>query len=224
MSRPFIRPSNVPYKQKMLFLLSGFCVTLLLARAKLTHSTFFFFLAWNLFLAYLPLATTSLLMNTPRLINKKLYFYPLSAFWLLVLPNAPYIITDFVHLQRELDVPVWFDVLLLISFTVNGLLFGLASMQQMFNIMTQRFSRTSAKAIIAVVCILSAYGIYLGRYLRYNSWDIVHKPMVITADIINSLIDPSCYKASLGITLGFGTLLYLLFSLYNDTDKRNNSL
>ena len=207
-------------RQQMLMLLAAFCISLLIVRATLTQSLFFFFLIWNLFLAYLPLGITSILTNKVEWIEKKLYFYPLSLCWLLVLPNAPYIITDFVHLQRELDVPVWFDVLLLISFTVTGLLFGLASMRHMFYILAAQYGGTISKVVILVVCLLSAYGIYLGRYLRYNSWDILHRPLNLFNAIIESLINPAYYKASLGITIGFGTLFYLLFSLYNDNNKK----
>lgn len=206
-------------QHRTLYVLAAFCICLLLVRAKLTHSVFFFFLIWNLFLAYIPVWITTQLIDKVQWIEKKHYFYPLFLCWLLLLPNAPYIITDFIHLQRELDVPVWFDVLLLISFSVTGLLFGLASMKHMYNILAGQFGKQSAKGIIAFVCLLSAYGIYLGRYLRYNSWDILHKPLMLLGDIIASFTDPSCIKASLGITLGFGTLLFLLFSLYNDTDK-----
>ena len=207
-------------RQQMLMLLAAFCISLLVVRAVLTQSLFFFFLIWNLFLAYLPLAITTMLTNKVEWIEKKLYFYPLFICWLLVLPNAPYIITDFVHLQRELDVPVWFDVLLLISFTVTGLLFGLASMRHMFYILAARYGQRLSKVLIMVICMLSAYGIYLGRYLRYNSWDVLNRPLSLANAIIQSLTDPSYYKASLGITVGFGTLLYLLFSLYNDNSKK----
>jgi len=212
--------SAITYSQpKMMFLLAGFCIGLLLVRAKLTHSLFFFFLIWNLFLAYCPLGISTLLTNRVSWIEKKRYFYPLFTCWLLVLPNAPYIITDFIHLQKELAVPVWFDVLLLISFTVTGLLFGLASMKHMYAIIAAQRGTGIAKLLMLGVCLLSAYGIYLGRYLRYNSWDVVSKPMALLVDIINSVTNPDYYKASLGITLGFGTLLYLLFSLYNDNEK-----
>lgn len=206
-------------RQQMMMLLAAFCISLLIVRAVLTQSLFFFFLIWNLFLAYLPLAITTILTNKVEWIEKKLYFYPLFTCWLLVLPNAPYIITDFVHLQRELDVPVWFDVLLLISFTVTGLLFGLASMRHMFCILAAQYGGKVSKMMIMIICLLSAYGIYLGRYLRFNSWDVLNRPLSLFNSIVQSLTDPSYYKASLGITLGFGTLLYLLFSFYNDNSK-----
>lgn len=208
------------YRQpKLMFLLAGFCISLLLVRAKLTHSIFFFFLIWNLFLAYTPLALTTLLVSKVQWIEKKLSFYPLFLCWLLLLPNAPYIITDFIHLQKELAVPVWFDVLLLISFTITGLLFGLASMSHMYTILASRNGKRIAHVLMLAVCLLSAYGIYLGRYLRYNSWDVIQRPMAIVNDVLLSLFDTGHYKASLGITLGFGILLYLLFSLYNEREQ-----
>jgi uncharacterized membrane protein len=204
---------------KMMFLLGIFCVSLLLIRAKITHSTFLFFLVWNLFLAYTPLAISSLLINNIILIEKRRYFYLLLLCWLLLLPNAPYLITDFVHLKKDNSIPVWFDVLLLASFTITGLLFGMASMHTIFRILSIKFSIVRAKLIMGIVCGLCGFGIYLGRFLRYNSWDVLQKPISLTADIFTSLFATETYRAAWGITLGFGMLQYLLFSIYTDFKK-----
>jgi uncharacterized membrane protein len=203
----------------LLFLLAAFCIGILLVRAKITQSVFFFFLIWNLFLAYTPLGLVLLMRSNIVLIEKRVYFYPLFLGWLAVLPNAPYIITDFIHLKRELSVPVWFDVLLLISFSASGMLFGLASMKEMFSILTVRFSSNAAWLVMAATCLLSGFGIYVGRFLRYNSWDIVQKPFSLSADIITSLTGAATYKPAWGITLGFGTLMFLLFHLYQTPEK-----
>jgi len=202
----------------LLFILAIFCIALMLVRAKLTQSIYLFFLIWNLFLAYTPLGLTSLMMARINIIEKW-YFYPVFACWLLVLPNAPYIITDFVHLEKQSNVPLWFDILLIASFTVCGMLFGLASMKNMHNILLVKFSYRAATVIMAVTCLLSGFGIYLGRFLRYNSWDVLHKPFALMADILHSLIAVETYKPAWGITLGFGTLLFLLFRLYYDPEK-----
>jgi len=202
-----------------LFALSLFCCVLLLIRAKITNSIFFFFLIWNLFLAYTPLAVTSLITNNISLIEKRRYLYPAILCWLLLLPNAPYLITDFLHLKKEGGVPVWFDVLSLISFTLNGLLFGLASMKNMYNILTIKFSRFAASVAMLTTCVLCGFGMYVGRFLRYNSWDILNKPISLTADIFDSLFYADTYRAAWGITLGFGMLMYLLFSLYNSNNN-----
>ena len=201
-----------------LFILALFCLSLLLVRAKLTHSIYLFFLVWNLFLAYTPLAITSLMINRLNFIEKW-YFYPAFMAWLLALPNAPYIITDFIHLYKDNGVPVWFDILLIASFTICGLLFGLASMKNMHCIITVKFSAKIATVAMAVSSLLSGFGIYLGRFLRYNSWDVLQKPVVLITDVAHSLIAAETYKPAWGITLGFGTLLFLLFRLYYDTEK-----
>jgi uncharacterized membrane protein len=200
------------------YILAAFCVSLLLVRAKLTHSVFYFFLIWNLFLAYVPLGLSTLMIDRVQWLEKKLYFYPLCLAWLLLLPNAPYIITDFIHLKKASTVPVWFDVLLLISFSVTGLLFGLASMKHMFSILVVKFSAKLAWIAMAFVCLLSGLGIYVGRFMRYNSWDILHKPLSLITDVADNLTDPALCRSILGITLGFGMLMFLLFHLYNNRD------
>ncbi|MXN90219.1 DUF1361 domain-containing protein [Flavobacterium sp. Sd200] len=205
-------------RPSMLMLLAGFCMALLLLRAKLTQSIYLFFLIWNLFLAYTPLALTYFLIFKRTLI-KKWYFYPAFICWLLVLPNAPYIITDFIHLYKDSAIPVWFDILLIASFTLCGLLFGLASMKNMHRMLSIKFNNNIANVVLGISSLLSGFGIYLGRFLRYNSWDVLHKPLALTADIFNSLFANETYKAAWGITLGFGTLLYLLFRLYYEPEK-----
>jgi uncharacterized membrane protein len=202
----------------MLFALAVFCISLLLVRAKLTQSIYLFFLLWNLFLAYSPLAITSLIMHRINLIEKW-YFYPAFILWLLVLPNAPYIITDFVHLAKESNVPLWFDILLIASFTICGLLFGLASMKNMHCILSAKFSGTTATITMAISSLLSGFGIYLGRFLRYNSWDVLHKPLILLKDILHSLFAAETCRPAWGITLGFGTLMFLLFRLYYNPEK-----
>ena len=200
----------------LLFALSIFCMGLLLIRAKITQSIFLFFLVWNLFLAYTPLAVSSLLINNVTLVQKRRYLLPLLACWLFLLPNAPYLITDFIHLNKENNIPVWFDILLISSFTLTGLLFGLASMHNVYKIVLVKTTAIAAKIIMLIICGLCGFGIYLGRFLRYNSWDILQKPVSLVTDIFSSLFADETYRAAWGITLGFGMLQYLLFSIYNE--------
>jgi len=203
----------------ILFSFVLFCIALLLIRAKITHSIFFFFLIWNLFLAYTPLALASVMMSKISLIEKPYCFYPLLLCWLLLLPNAPYLITDFTHLGKEDGVPIWFDILLLISFAAAGMFFGLASMKKMYAILASKFNASIAHSIMLITCLLSGFGIYLGRFLRYNSWDILYRPFSLMAGIFGSLFSVQSCRPAWGIMLGFGTLMYLLFSLYNDAEN-----
>jgi uncharacterized membrane protein len=206
-------------QQRLYFALAVFCVALLLLRGYATKSMFFFFLVWNLFLAYTPLSLTMVLMGSPAITAKKSLLFPALFAWLLLLPNAPYIITDFIHIKKETGVPVWFDVLLIVSFAATGLLFGLASMKNVYTLLRLQFTKATATYGMAIISILCAFGIYVGRYLRYNSWDILHHPITLTGDILHSLTAADTVKPAWGITLGFGTLLYLLFSLYHSPEN-----
>jgi uncharacterized membrane protein len=202
-----------------LFALAAFSVGLLLIRAKLAHSIFFFFLVWNLFLAYTPLAVSTILIRYKILRSRRYFCYPALFCWLLLLPNAPYLITDFMHLKSGGPVPIWFDILLLASFTLTGLLFGLASMQNIYRLLAIKFGNRNANIMMLGISILSAFGIYLGRFLRYNSWDILQKPLSLATDIFFSLFSADTWKPAWGITLGFGVLQYLLFDLYSTSKK-----
>lgn len=206
----------------MLFALAAFCVTLLLVRAKITQSIFFFFLIWNLFLAYTPLGLTSIMRQQNSQMKKWYWFYPALLLWLLILPNAPYIITDFVHLKKETNVPVWFEVLLIASFSTCGMLFGLASMKDVFSLITKRSSQRVAWIAMAAFSVLCGFGMYVGRFLRYNSWDILQKPYSLTVDIFCSLTNAETCKPAWGITLGFGMLMFLLFNLYHTPKSKKN--
>ncbi|RDI14449.1 DUF1361 domain-containing protein [Flavobacterium sp. AG291] len=206
----------------ILFALAAFCIALLLVRAKITESIFFFFLIWNLFLAYTPLAITSLMRQQSYFMKKWYWFTPALLLWLVLLPNVPYIITDFIHLKKETNVPVWFEVLLIASFSTCGMLFGLASMKEMFTMIAKRTTERTAWIALAVVSIFCGFVMYVGRFLRYNTWDILQKPYALTVDILCSLTNAETCKPAWGITLGFGTLMFLLFNLYHTPKTKKN--
>lgn len=203
-----------------LFALAAFSVGLLLIRAKITGSIHLFFLIWNLFLAYTPLAVSTLLIRHKTFTLKWYYCYPALLGWLVLLPNAPYLITDFIHLKSGSPVPIWFDLLLLVSFTISGLLFGLASMYDVYKLLCLKFNSRLANLSMLSFSVLSAFGIYLGRFLRYNSWDILQKPVTLGTDIFLSLFSEDTWRPAWGITIGFGVLQFLLFDLYST--YRNN--
>ena len=206
----------------MMLLLTSFCFGMLMVRATFTHSLFYFFLVWNLFLAWMPFAVTTLMLDRVEIQKNKLLFYPACLGWLLLLPNAPYLITDFVHLGQQHNVPIWFDVLMLISFSITGLLLGLASMKAMHSMLAARFSTRFADKAMAMTCFLTGFGVYLGRVLRYNSWDVLHSPLSILGDTVMSLVSADTYRTAWGITLGFGTLMYLLFTLSRNISMQKN--
>lgn len=207
--------SNTFRQHYALFYLALFCVILAVVRTRLT-SSHYLFLIWNLFLAYIPMMISTSMLNNIQLIEKKNYFYPLLFCWLLFLPNAPYLITDFIHLNNKAanGAPIWYDILTIISFATSGILAGLASMKQIFTLLSLKYNPLLAWFCIAASCFLSGFGIYLGKFLRFNSWDIISKPFELLIGILKSLTG----STALGVTMGFGFFLLLLFHFYTSNN------
>ena len=167
-----------PYKFRMTvfaLLCGATLLSLILFRVRtlLSGSMDYAFLIWNIFLAWIPLglAYTASVFSWKR--RFLLFSMPLMAIlWMLFFPNAPYILTDLQHLgYPKPDVPLWFDMLLLIWFAWTGLLLGVVSMFLMHDIVRRQFGRLAGWVFVFSAGILSSLGIYIGRFLRWNSWD-----------------------------------------------------
>lgn len=187
----------------------GFAFLLLAYRIQLTHSKFYLFLVWNLFLAGIPFAISQTLKMSTKLSSLKIVGFISFFVWLLFLPNSPYIITDLVHLHSKHSNLLWLDLFLVFVFAFNGLLLGVLSMLDMFSLISKHYNTRVAKYTMFKVCLLSGYGIYLGRFLRFNSWDITTKPITLFYEIAQSLREPKVWL----ITFAFGGFLWLLFSV-----------
>jgi uncharacterized membrane protein len=148
-------------------------------RTLLSDSMDYDFLVWNIFLAWIPLGlayTASVFAWRRRFL---LLVLPLIAIlWMLFFPNAPYILTDLQHLGHpKPGVPLWFDTLLLIWFSWTGLLLGVVSLFMMQDIVRRRFGRMAGWVFVFTAGMLSSLGIYIGRFLRWNSWDMIFHPL-----------------------------------------------
>ena len=149
----------------------------------------FGFLPWNLFLAWIPFVLALCLAVVHDRGGPRLLLWALGAGWLLFLPNAPYILTDVVHLG-EGGVPLWFDIGLIGSFAAIGLGLGLASLLVVHRIVQARAGRLVGWLVAVSSLALSAVGIYLGRFPRFNSWDILTNPESLLAIVLYRLNDP----------------------------------
>lgn len=147
-------------------ILSIYCISLLLLRIKITNSFFYLFLVWNLFLAYIPFFISSIVLQNKSIQNSKVKFWSLFFIWILFLPNAPYILTDFVHLQQGIAMSYWFDLLLIASFSINGLVLFFISINDVHKIIQQKYSTIKAWFLTTIIFFLCGFGIYLGRFLR----------------------------------------------------------
>jgi uncharacterized membrane protein len=142
--------------------------------------------------------------------------------WLIFFPNAPYIVTDFFHLHQREGIPLWFDLLILAMFAWNGLIIGFLSLKDMHQMIAFNYGKKYGWVFTILVLLLSSFGIYIGRYLRYNSWDVFIAPYSLSGDIIKILIHPAQYKSAFGMTIGFSIFLmtsYFNFSMLSDSNK-----
>src|SRR5215510_1860816 len=210
--------SHNKYRLMMFLLLAGatiFSVAVWRVRSEVSGTVHYAFLIWNLFLAWIPFLI-AYFIYTVSLARKWLYVViPISAFlWLIFFPNAPYILTDFQHLAGVWsDVPIWYDVMLLIWFAFTGLLLGMVSLFLMQEIIRREFGRWVGWGFVALVAGLSSAGIYMGRFLRWNSWDILRNPAGIALYTFERVQDPSLQ--SIGFTSLFAAFfLFLYITLY----------
>lgn len=193
-----------------LFFLSVFCFSIDISRLLITGSIHYQFFIWNLVLAWVPL----IVAHQFETATKRWHLLVLFFMWFLFFPNAPYIITDFMHLRPRDNFPFWFDVILICSFAFTGLLLGIISALIIYSKLKQLIQPLVAKGLMFLAMFISGYGIYIGRFLRYNSWDIVTSPMCLFQDSWNILVHPFTYPGACGVTVTSGVLLCLVFLLF----------
>ena len=197
----------------------GFTLFLLATRIILSGHLYYIFLAWNLFLAWIPFAISQHIGSAKS--RWKIFF--MIGTWLLFLPNAPYIITDFLHLTSRPPIPYWYDILLLFSAALNGLLLGILSLLSIERFLADRYGNKISGLIILCSFFLCAFGIYMGRYLRWNSWDIIMNPDDIAVDILVRIFNPFDHFATWAVTLLFGTFFYVIYySVKNFINHKSN--
>jgi uncharacterized membrane protein len=165
------------------------------------------FLPWNLFLAWIPwfAALGFAAARGPAALAAS------GALWLLFLPNAPYLVTDLVHLRPRIGVPHWYDVLLFGAFALAGCVLGWASLEVVHRRVARALGAPGAAAVVAIVLFLTGFGVYLGRFLRWNSWDVVTRPVALAAEAAAALATARAlvFSALFGLFVGVG---YLVFS------------
>lgn len=203
------------FTMKTTYKLLIYAISLLLIRIFLTGEIYYIFLLWNLFLAAVPWWISQIAEKHTHLSivgNLSLF-----ALWLLFLPNTFYVITDLIHLKNSTGLYLMLDILLLLTFAFICVFLGYASLNKVNKIVTERFPKINLKYFNYSVLILCSFGIYLGRFLRYNSWNIVNNPRNLFLDCLNYLIHPIENKEVWLFTFGFGLFLISLKSLFKNT-------
>jgi uncharacterized membrane protein len=184
-------------------------IVLVVARVAYSDSGRHAGLVWNLFLAWIPF----MLAYFAHLVSwRKTTLYliiPVIAFlWLIFFPNAPYMLTDLQDLaRRSFDAPLWYDVIIVVWASWTGMLLGVISLYLMQDIIIRTFGRITGWIFVFVISALSSFGIYIGRFVRLNSWDILQNPTEVAQQILGLVIDPSRRLAAF-------TILYTIFFLF----------
>jgi uncharacterized membrane protein len=200
--------------------LTIFCFGISLFRFIYTDTKVFLFLNWNLFLAFIPWALTSLVIIKPKFQKSRLTLIVLLGTWLLFFPNAPYILTDLFHLRLKSAMPIWFDLILILSFAWTGLLFGFLSLWDIEKLLRNFMKRTSVIIISVGLLFIGSFGIYVGRFLRWNSWDILTEPFKLIYDIGDRFINPFEHPRTWGMTIFMGLFLNMIYLSFKLIRKR----
>ncbi len=188
---------------------SLFSVALLIFRMTYTSRITFIFLGWNLFLAWLPFIISFVYSLYDKTFKSKIMLFFTVIVWLPIFPNAPYIITDLFHLWQKPGMPLWFDLILLLSFAWNGLVLGFFSLIILQRIIKRRFGNFISWSFAIVAIFTGSFGIYIGRYLRWNSWDIISNPLALARDMLDIIIHPFSNAAVYGMTIFFSCFFIL---------------
>lgn len=185
------------------------CFALSIARCLLSGTGTFLFLNWNLFLAGIPLLLSRLLMHNEKITKAKVLF--LLPMWLLFFPNAPYILTDLFHLGKVNSMPLWFDLILILLFAWAGLFAGFKSLQDIQRMLAKFMSQPKSMVVVVLLLFIAAFGVYIGRFERWNSWDLITRPFSVMGDVVEKFTDPMSHLRTWGVTLMLGTLLNVIW-------------
>jgi uncharacterized membrane protein len=176
------------------------------------HSSEFSYMAWNLFLAWLPLLLAA---GIVRSLRKNLWSswkpLTLTILWLVLLPNSFYMISDFIHIQEVQRHDLLYDIVMFTSFIFTAALIGFVSLYLVHLELAKRLRARQANVLVGTIVLLCSFAIYLGRDLRWNSWDVLVNPAGILFDISDRIIHPFAYGSMFTTTISFFVLISSMY-------------
>lgn len=222
----YLIPADVRRKKLFLLLLVslGFGASMSVLRVLVSGSPFYLFLIWNIFLAGIPLLISTVVAARRNMPAIALLCW--LSVWLIFFPNAPYIITDLFHLRERQGIPEWYDLLLLVTYAWNGLFMGFISLMDMQQVVSRRAGEFSGWLFAGFSLVLASFGVYIGRFLRWNSWDILTAPGELLGDITDRLLYPADHPRTYALTFVFSIFLIIVYLMlrymhpYDETDNR----
>jgi uncharacterized membrane protein len=192
------------------------CIFLVVARVAYSDTGYRLGLIWNLFLAWIPFILSYFAHSISWRQRWLFLIIPIIAvLWLIFFPNAPYMLTDLQDLARKAaGAPLWYDVIIVVWCSWTAMLLGVVSLYLMQDIVQRTFGRMIGWSFVFVISGLSSFGVYVGRFVRLNSWDILQDPGETAMEILGILIDPSRRLAAflISYTVFFLFVYLLLYS------------
>jgi uncharacterized membrane protein len=208
-----------------ILLSSLLALALFAARVLQSRSGAYSNLVWNLFLAWLPflfsLLAATLFTRNQR--NWPVLVLP-GALWLIFFPNAPYIVTDFLHLEDRPQIPLWYDILMLATFAWTGCFLAIASLRTMQFIVKRYLGWYMSWVFAGAALALCGFGIYLGRFSRWNSWDLFSSPKSILRELAVNVIDPFSNLQFTGFTILFTAFLFVCYLTFMSVSRDSKLL
>jgi uncharacterized membrane protein len=183
---------------------------------------YYYFLNWNLLLASIPwfislLISSRFVTGKPKILTAVLFIV-----WLLFFPNAPYIITDLYYMRNHAVRTFWYDLFMILVFAWTGLIFGFLSMDNIRKLWDKKLPKVISIVVTCILLFVCAFGIYLGRHLRWNSWEIFFEPGEFFIDLIDPFINPVGLRRAWSFILlmgGFLNITYWTFYINRKNDQ-----
>ena len=204
--------------------LSGLVAGLVAFRVVYAHSLEDVPFLWNLFLAWIPFGLALLVYDRDRRDARLVQLLPLGLLWLLFFPNAPYIVTDFRHLGDLTGKAFWYEGLLIGTAASTGLLLGFISLYLIQTIVRRVAGARFAWFFVFVSLVLSSVGVYLGRVLRWNSWDVFVRPGSLLEQLAGVLVDPLGHPRPIAITIVFASFLLGSYAIFYSLARTSSLL
>jgi uncharacterized membrane protein len=190
-----------------------FSLALVIVRWVMTGHHAYGFFIWNLFLAWIPFWIACVVYyGHLRGTRRNVLMAGLGVLWLLFFPNSPYIWTDLVHLlQTRPGVAWWCDLVMALSFGWNGMLLGLVSLYLIQSVVHDRLGTGWGWMTVIAALGLGSFGIALGRFDRFNSWDLFFKPDELLLHLVGQFSHPLARPLPFAITALFFAFLSLAY-------------
>jgi uncharacterized membrane protein len=199
--------------------MSAACLGVLGARLAISGEDTYAFLAWNLFLAWIPFVVASAL---PLARGRAWLAVPVFASWLLFFPNAPYLVTDLVHIPGRAPGSPAIDWAMFPAFALTGLLIGAISLHLVHRALARRHGPRIAALALGVCIALAGFGMYLGRVLQWNSWDMVTRPGSRVAALADRFADPLAVTGALVVSVGSAACIAAAYLAYRAVADRSS--